>query len=66
MTGPCVEGADIRPNNRNKPLAVRSMSYGHRRANAYRPGSKEAIIGNYFSKWIEAEAFVSIKDKKVV
>ena len=50
-TGPCVEGADTRPNNHKEPLALRSVGYGHHRAIIYRPGS---------------EAFASIKDTQVV
>ena len=42
---PRFKGAGSRPYDHNEPLALRLVGNGHRKATAYRPGSKEAIIG---------------------
>ena len=43
------------------------MGYGHRRATIALAQKKLLLVAtNYFSKWIEAEDFASIKDKEVV
>ena len=67
-TGPHFKGASLRPNDHNEPLALRLVGNGHCRATAHCPDSEELllVVTDYFSKWIEVEAFASIKDKVVV
>ncbi|RVW14318.1 hypothetical protein CK203_099091 [Vitis vinifera] len=60
----CVVG-DIETNFR--PLALRAVGHGHSGTPPTAPAQKKFLLvaTDYFSKWVEAEAYASIKDKDV-
>ncbi|RVX00764.1 hypothetical protein CK203_026374 [Vitis vinifera] len=60
----CAVG-DVETNFR--PLALRAVGHGHSRTPTSRSRPEEILLvaTDYFSKWVEAEAYASIKDKDV-
>ncbi|RVW58548.1 Gag-Pol polyprotein [Vitis vinifera] len=50
-----------------RSLALRTVGHGHSRSLPTAPAQKRFLLvaTDYFSKWVEAEAYASIKDKDV-
>ncbi|RVX12436.1 hypothetical protein CK203_011820 [Vitis vinifera] len=48
-------------------MALRTMGHGHSGTSPTAPAQKKFLLvaTDYFSKWVEAEAYASIKDKDV-
>ncbi|KAL6319928.1 hypothetical protein AAG906_037004 [Vitis piasezkii] len=48
-----------------RPMALRAMGHGHSGTLPAAPAQKKFLLvaTDYFSKWVEAEAYASIKDK---
>ena len=68
MTSSCIKTLDLRVDYHNKPMALRSVGIDIVGPFPIAPAQKKLLLvaTDYFSKWIEVEAFASIKDKEVV
>ena len=68
MVIPHFEGAGLESDNHNEPLDFAQWGIDIVGPLPTAPAQKKLllVVTNYFSKWIEAEAFAFVKDKDVV